>query len=750
MALRFKLDTTVYDNPLGVNDITLTASLSDRHRIQGQEIGLDVTFTGAAAEYIKTQYSSSACDTIDVEVEEEYYNGTWTSLLTGFIVVADVVFQDMCARCFVQANIEDDSLSNQVERNIDSEVEMLSPVSCRAFEVQTGTPYPTADEFNLYKIKTALTNIVSAYTGAQSGLTSTFLSNTFREHIIDVTIPTVALNDVFLLEIETNIGGSYEVTVTADGSATPADVAEYMAKAVCLRNSVGLPGLEEMIFRVNAAQFTSGSSVVRVTSYAEITSISLKKNGVAVGGATSVFQAYRYGMGDLHISEQGLEPTKNLITWQKLYPALANLFDLQLQYTSGSVTVERHEGVYDGASASITGIQGNGYNLRPDKTWLTQNLKLGSLRTITGYDNSQSSWVSPDIDVNITRSTAIALANNAFFNMEAFTGNGDVNLASDYYARPENGEITVTLELQVFNNTGGAISTPVNIGMVVGGVTVETINHTFVNIPAASSQTHTYVFTAPYCLPAVGGFIQWQFTGVTTASLTYGGTSNIDVDYEPSCFTNPSVKEDDWSFGLTPTEYTACQNAEIDLSVDDEFYCGLGYELNQKLQGLQDLENTWFLIMADSSTGDPIRFDRRLFYPTPNALGCCYDDDFVNFAYYNMPLSRPYVVENWRWGVPADIDRVEYLFEMAYNFNTSAFSETVTRTAAETKAKQQDFRQIYETEDFIKTSDVKTIISDLVAGMEICGTSDDARWLDIEHNITTKRTRLRVLSDTVH
>ena len=169
----------------------------------------------------------------------------------------------------------------------------------------------------------------------------------------------------------------------------------------------------------------------------------------------------------------------------------------------------------------------------------------------------------------------------------------------------------------------------------------------------------------------------------------------------------------------------------------------MGYAISQLEQGLEEYENTYFVVLKDPSAAEAQKFEVS-FYHSSDADCDCQDDNVFGKTFYNLPIQYLYNSYQNARTLPSDLGTAYYYRLVEYDGTTYTLTETANKNL-EHEAFVGDL-ELISFQDCLAPSELKAVESAYVVGFKLDDLTSlrDMRYHKIEFELQTTETRFEI------
>lgn len=666
----FYINGVNYGPPKSMEDLEIFYNFDGKfvRLLMSGAISLTKNNHGDAYSTIKSAFEANRCVTFDWEIRYTIAYSTPQSLASGKIRGDELEFDHRKREVICQLSSENGLEileANQTEQYCE-----LPNEDVRLFQYESGG-WMENDAGNFITAKmiplsSFIANMAVNYNASLNVSGPLILSHQNHEH--SVAIPAFTAGDLFVMDIESALGSTYHIEVTANGPDTTTTIAEKITKALAHIFGLGTAGYSmtalEAIHRI--AEVSSSVGTIYISTDWEITSITLTQNGTDI--PVTETQSYQWGLDELYLSGPGLKEEDLCLSWTSIVEFLHRQLAGVFVQDGADVNIDSYANVF-GSTPTNSAIEEH-TRLKVSKDYLKLQGRFGSEFILENFIESTNSWVwiGGGTTQNINLGLSLGMPGVAV----AASGIGSFSGFATYMNTHASSTHTYTLDLQVNTGTGYVTVATRDITIPPG------VTHPGVSIAGMFLDQEDNKF----CLTA-GNTIRMFYSSITDPGLTNIMTvsSYMNLNQGTPCYKRPQLSETSLRQYLY-NEFPDLSNCEgnYNKGIDKLYYTGLGFAISQAIEESM-YEDTIFVIMTeDDGGGNQVakKFNRTFYFPDDSDLdtaGCsCLKDTLVQRSFYNIPLQSPHIINQFRHVLPVGIE------VQAFDFETTVIGSTYTHT----------------------------------------------------------------------
>ena len=576
-------------------------------------------------------------------------------------------------------------------------------------QMQTGATYKEADgvterEFCFMRVVDYLHEMVNRLgwtTGGPSPVNSFILNRPFLTDNREIVVPN-ANDTVITIFLEYETGFQKNVTINVDPTDTLADVRLLIQKGILAINSYGIAGFGTFSpqwdeFQFQPADVFIGAPPDPANINPELRSDHPIRNLIVTGDVNGAYtitqnQAYQYGLENLLISTNGLETGGNAsicCSWSEMKDLLTKIHPMVIGNNSNNgLTIESYDDAFNNRvpgtpSDGIFGTPLNGIiepeggvvksNVRPEilfsRAFFGQSWEIEDLQDC--LDSWQ--WEGTGVAMNVVGDQSGGYAGNQTTFLNAPIVNGGSYTISGEFTFGIFGPGSPTFKVDILDNAGGNVLATGTFVTISAGDVVRSVDQMF--------------GTKSFCLAAGDNpVLRWESSpaaGVVNVIVAPATTfllsqSNADADF-------PYIRDDTSHLADPYVDLQLFGDCEgiFDKAIPDRSYAGLGFAIDQQINGCKDYGDAVFLTFLDDALGDTTRrFPRSMYFDT-NDLNVtqCYRGSLIRYYYHNSPLMWPQIAYEFRNYLPSDLVTGRYTQTVTLNSNGTGAEPTIAAFA---------------------------------------------------------------------
>ena len=726
--IRFLFDGTDYGPPLDFGGISLQYGLREDIYLVS-DIPLQLSFCSVdLLAYVEAQQAADICGEIEVDFEFRCCpTDNWEALRSYILRVRDVTTD--CINSIVSFTLENDNPVSSIRKEASTE----ACFTCANFETQQlGNDEVCITQFQsggvirengdpvtacFRPISTLFEDFSNTFysQNAPFNLTGTIFSQSYVNQITEVTIPAFAASDTLELNIVTELGSEYNITVIPNGGDTTTTVAEKFRNALlyAVQQSGGFfVTMDEVIHRLTGA--TANLGVLTIESDYPLRSITYTQNLVANPGAVVVTQPYVFGLQDLAISGRNLRPNNFCLSFQEIIDFLCSIYPIIIREQGDTLDISGFDDVFDLNQIPSISVADRFTNCNFQTDVMKPNLELGYVPAPENVQESNLSWNWEGTPVSLCP-FPVNLPPVAIGAGGTLTLNGTFDLTNNAVS------VRNVQDIQILLAGVNIVDTYVPLTWAAG-------QSRTVNFSTSSIDGGFFLLDIPVCV-SLGDLIEMRlFDGTGTDITADFSGSNCSVTYATDFidFNFPLIREDtDYNRSgpyVNLTDFANCTGTK-EKTIPDQFYAGMGYQTSQIAQGLQDYDQ-FIVSFIETRFGDPEcprgtkNFGRSFYFDT-TAPFPCFQDEVITYFYHNLPLQLPFLRFYHAQRCPSEQSFRAFQFNRIVDFSGNIIVNDDDEFLG-TIPRQNNLIKNCSFQDCLSINDFLTIVQEAVISVDLC------------------------------
>lgn len=528
------------------------------------------------------------------------------------------------------------SIASRLEENADEELCFNLDTELEMIQVQSGGVIFTSEFESEKRNFISLLDLVNLFAieytdGGFTNLTGLVENDAASyEPAKAVIAPTSVPTGTTILTIVGEWGQTFTITVEP-GAATIEDYLTRIAKALCYVPDGDNINLLAWDFIGRIGDFDIINDILTIRAYWNFQSVSLTVDGLVPTWFTEDITPQLKSSADIYISSKGMSGDEICITWSDLKELVLRLqggIIRESGYNSEDFSFAPYSSLVDNLpttgpeAAVISSAQEVEKSFNEE--WYVKKLLAGQSFEVEDFRNDSDAqnwfWFGEQFPEVITSVTGVPNLVRR------------ITVPKDCVGRPYG-------VLNLINN--GTAAEDIDIEFYYNGNLIDA--RTYSNYPPGGVQTVNVGFGFPNLFVgytySAGDVLEFRLTN-SGPNISYTEPSKLVFICEP-CFREPFLDEN--TFTLTDhgglSDFGGCSGS-IDKRIPDKFYTGLGFAIDQVLQGLKEYEDKYFITygLNGQTRGFPY-----CFYWDRLATQVCdvYKESFQTFHYHNAPIQLP-------------------------------------------------------------------------------------------------------------
>lgn len=584
------------------------------------------------------------------------------------VPLKDIAYE--CNGCEMTLSSKRNSIASYLDEIAGDEKCVKTQTDLELFQVQSGGRYYNPDREIITASFISLLDLVNLFAQDVGGSLFTNLTGlVHNESAIYVpakaiiTPDSVPVGDT-ILTITGEFGQIYEIEI-ADGSYST--IPEYLTRinqALCCVPD-GEIDMSSIELHSRIAYCEIVVNTLTINAYWNFESVTLTVGGSTPSWFTEVIQDQQRSSADIYISPAGLFGSEVCLTWEDLKTLVTQI---QGGYIRESYNNEQFqfkpycsikEEFPDTSPANIVIDNANNVRKSFNTEWFVNKVEAGYDFRVKDFktDSSPEEWrwwgkeiEGPIFNLPDNCITFTEPCHGRVFGKMVFSNNTATSekLVLNAYVDKGNGK-------QLIDSTTKTVPPNSTEYVIIGD-----------SFPNNSIQDF---------FPGERICIDWRNESDGSGNST---GSNISATNEAfwvflctPCFDSPFLDEDDIyaasEYGRL-VDFAGCRGVKS-LTIDDKFYAGLGFAISQRVQGLQDYEDTHFITYGNPD-GTARQFPKCFYFQDTYTEVCeAYQGQFVSYSYYNAPLQLPSLLKDLLCQIPSTVSILSYKFNISMDAN---------------------------------------------------------------------------------
>ena len=566
-----------------------------------------------------------------------------------------------CNGCEMQMPSKRNSIASYLDEIAGDEKCVNTQTELELFQVQSGGRYYTRDREVVVANFISLLDLVNLFAQDAGGASFTDLTGlVHNESAIyqpakAIITPTAVPTQDTVLTIVGEFGQTYNITIETGSFATIEEYLERICQALCCvpdGDNINMGSLE-FHNRIAYCEVVNGS--LCINAYWDFESVNLTVGGAVPAWFTENIQPQQRSSQDIYISPAGLFGDEVCMSWEDLKTLICKI---QGGYIRESYNNEQFEfkdycsiveDLPDTSPANIVIDNANNVQKSFNSEWFVNKVEAGYDFRVKDFntDSLDENWVwwgvelegpvfnFPDNCITFTETCHGRIFGNMVFEN---TSNSSESVVVNVYVDTGSGK-------QLIDSTTEIIPPNSEVEVVLGD--------------GFPNNSFTQYF------PGNRICVDWrnESDGSTTTGANVTATDDAFwVFLCTPCFDEPFLNEDDIyvisEYGRL-SDFAGCKGVKT-CTVDEKFYAGLGFAISQRVQGLQDYEDTHFITYCNPD-GTARQFPKCFYFQDTYTEVCdVYKGQFVSYSYYNAPLQLPNLLKDMLCQIPSMVSIPTY------------------------------------------------------------------------------------------